>query len=88
MKIVCDFQVEVGSEYCKLPEYAENENAWLWLALDCSDGEPQVQELALMFASTELVIEFRDVYEYGALLGHEIPRNRPGHDALVVGPDS
>ena len=75
MKIVCVFKVVVDAEYCNL-EYADNVKAWLWLALDCSDGEPQVQKLALRFASTELAMEFRDVFEYVAIFGCGLQRHR------------
>ena len=76
MKIVCVFKVVVDSEYCNFLEYADTENAWLRLALDCSDGEPQVQKLALRCASTELAVEFKDVFEYVAVLGHELQSSR------------
>ena len=33
-----------------------SEEVWLWLALDGSDGEPQVEMWALKFASTELAL--------------------------------
>ena len=49
-KLVCDFKVEVDSEY--FLKCVENQNAWLWLALDRSEGEPLVRELALRLAST------------------------------------
>ena len=68
MKIVCAFNVEVDSGYCNFLEYADNAHAWLWLALDRFEGEHQVQELALRFLSTE----FREVYEYVAVLRHEL----------------
>ena len=65
MNIVCDFQVKVDSEY-NLLEYADNENTWLWLALDCSDEEPQVK-VELRFASTEFAMNFKCSDGYGAL---------------------
>jgi len=34
---------------------ADSEKAWLWLALDCCNGYPQVEKLALKVASTLLV---------------------------------
>ena len=58
-----------------LLEYEDKEHAWLWLAFDCSDGEPQERKLALSFASTELSMEFKDVFECVAALGHELQRS-------------
>ena len=44
----------------------------VWLTLDCSDGEPQVEISALKFASTELATECEDVFDYVAVLGHAL----------------
>ena len=66
MNIVCDFQVKVDSQY-NLLEYADHENTWLWLALDCSDEEQQVKigvEVCFNGVRHELQM-FR--LEYGAL---------------------
>ena len=68
MKIVGNFYVVDVAPYCELKPNAGSEKSWVWLASDCSDGEPKAEQLALRFASKELAVKFKDAFEEAKVL--------------------
>ena len=61
--VVCNFHVINVASYCELEPSLDSDRAWLFMACDCSVGAPQPVQLALVFASKELAVKFRDAFE-------------------------
>ena len=72
MKIVGNFYVVDVASYCELKPNAGSEKSWVWLASDCSDGEPKAEQLALKFATKELAVEFKDAFEEAKVLNKAV----------------
>lgn len=51
------------SPLCDLAPMNNNDKAWLWAAMDGSDGEPSVEKLAIRFRTAEEATEFKGAFE-------------------------
>ena len=61
MNIVSNFDV---SDVLSHTEHVPNAdlNAWCWQAIDCSEGEPKVVQMALISVSTVLAMKFKNEF--------------------------
>eukprot|EP00930_Biecheleria_cincta_P023996 TRINITY_DN1723_c0_g1_i4.p1 TRINITY_DN1723_c0_g1~~TRINITY_DN1723_c0_g1_i4.p1 ORF type:complete len:1766 (-),score=480.20 TRINITY_DN1723_c0_g1_i4:70-4698(-) len=66
-KIVGNFALVDDPGCCELKPNAGSEVIWTWLALDCSEEEPQMESLALKFKTPELAAQFKEAFDQAKL---------------------
>eukprot|EP00929_Paragymnodinium_shiwhaense_P022607 TRINITY_DN143_c0_g2_i1.p1 TRINITY_DN143_c0_g2~~TRINITY_DN143_c0_g2_i1.p1 ORF type:complete len:2603 (-),score=942.64 TRINITY_DN143_c0_g2_i1:139-7947(-) len=88
MKIVGNFYAIDVPPYCDLQPNAGSKKCWVWSAQDCSEGDVQVERLALKFGTEELAEGFRDAFEAAKAVNQhvlDLADNASGAGSAVTG---
>ena len=69
MRVVGNIHVECVVGCCELQQNTGSDQMWVWLATDCSNGKEETERLALVFASRELALKFKKMFDEAKELG-------------------
>merc|ERR1712087_588873 len=79
-KIAANHFVIDCDPYCDLRPNAESEKIWVWTAQDFSEGQMEVEKLALKFGTVELAQQFKDAFDDAKAQNAEVAK-REGEKA-------
>ncbi|CAH1780686.1 unnamed protein product [Owenia fusiformis] len=61
LKICCNHAITEAIEL--KPMSKADGKAWVWFAMDCSEEEPQQENFAIKFKTTEIAQQFKDIFD-------------------------
>merc|ERR1712194_313448 len=63
VEVLANHYLVTTSPYCELKENQGNKKCWVWTAQDSANGEAEIVQFALRFASEELAARFKDAFD-------------------------